>query len=124
MVDLAEQAQAQPRPLPPLMLRWDGAAWRRFVPPGRSEAACAAHRRLAGDWISGCCSTTCERDGTDLFVATYSVYKQDGSLFSVSVWSDGVRSLLPETDIVALHRGSTGNPPTCRWPSCCARAAT
>ena len=50
-----------------------------------------------------------ERDGTDLFVATYSVYKrQDGSLFSVSVWSDGVRSLLPETDIVALHRGSTG----------------
>lgn len=50
-----------------------------------------------------------ERDGTDIFVATYSVYKrQDGSLFSVGVWSDGVPSLLPETDIVALHRGSTG----------------
>ncbi|MFP3617491.1 hypothetical protein SB778_46430, partial [Paraburkholderia sp. SIMBA_050] len=34
MVELAEQARAQPRPLPSLMLRWDGAAWRNFVPQG------------------------------------------------------------------------------------------
>ncbi|WP_071333063.1 hypothetical protein [Burkholderia contaminans] len=112
LVDLAEQAQAQPRPLPPLMLRWDGAAWQRFVPAGL-EAKLHALRigELAGDYQDQrmLLNDVHERDGTDIFVATYSVYKrQDGSLFSVGVWSDGVPSLLPETDIVALHRGSTG----------------
>ncbi|MFP3758187.1 hypothetical protein SB751_30390, partial [Cupriavidus sp. SIMBA_020] len=47
-------------------------------------------------------------DGTDIFVATYTVYRrQNGELFSVSVWSDGVPTLLPETDIVVLYREAT-----------------
>jgi len=111
MVELAEQARAQPRPLPSLMLRWDGAAWRNFVPPGL-EAKLHALRvdELAGDYQDqrALLDELHKRDGTDIFVATYTVYRrQNGELFSVSVWSDGVPTLLPETDIVVLYREAT-----------------
>ena len=39
----------------------------------------------------------------DIFVATYSVFKRkDGSFFSQTLWSNGVDSLLPEADTLAL----------------------
>jgi hypothetical protein len=40
---------------------------------------------------------------TDIFVASYIVYKrEDGSFFSQTVWPNGVDSLLPEADILVL----------------------
>ncbi|MGS0891963.1 hypothetical protein ACVBGC_05285 [Burkholderia stagnalis] len=112
MVALAEQARTQPRPLPPLMLRWDGAAWRRFVPEGL-EAKLHAMRvdELAGDYQDQqtLLNEQHARDGTDIFVATYTMYKRpDDTLFSVGVWSDGVHTLLPEADLITLYRESTG----------------
>lgn len=44
-----------------------------------------------------------EKDGTDVFVATYMLVKgEDERIFSVSTWTAGVEALLPETDRIVL----------------------
>ena len=44
-----------------------------------------------------------EKDGTDVFVATYMLVKGDDErIFSVSTWTAGVEALLPETDRIVL----------------------
>ncbi|KVN69461.1 hypothetical protein WM03_14630 [Burkholderia ubonensis] len=111
MLQVAERAFAQPRPLPPLMLRWDGAAWQRFVPEGFAT-------RLQQLWVSDLAGDYRDqqalmdeahaRDGLDVFVAQYSAYRRpSGELFSMSVWTEGVHSLLPDTDSVMLFRPRT-----------------
>jgi hypothetical protein len=51
MVELAEQARAQPRPLPALMLKLDGRQWERFVPDGLEERLSLLRiQELAGDY--------------------------------------------------------------------------
>lgn len=44
-----------------------------------------------------------EKQGTDIFVATYMLVKgEDERIFSVSTWTAGVDALLPETDRIVL----------------------
>lgn len=46
-----------------------------------------------------------ERKGIDIFVASFQVMQRpDQSVLTMSVWTEGVSSLLPKTDIVALIR--------------------
>jgi hypothetical protein len=52
-----------------------------------------------------------EKQGIDIFVANYSVLEhEDGRRLSFCVWGNGVDSLLPVTDKVALMKGE-GLPP-------------
>ena len=110
MLQVAEQALTQPRSLPPLMLRWDGLAWQRFIP----EALDTRLKQLrvqeqAGDYHDQqtMLNEAHARDSLDVFVAQYTVVKRtSGEMFSVCVWSDNVHSLLPKTDFVVLYRNS------------------
>jgi uncharacterized protein YtpQ (UPF0354 family) len=108
MVQIAEEALAQPRALPPLMLRWDGTVWQRFVPaelePKLSELR---FNELAGDYHDQqkLLNDMHSRTGLDIFVAQYTVVKRHaGGIFSLCVWTQGVHALLPATDTVVLFR--------------------
>jgi hypothetical protein len=47
-----------------------------------------------------------ERDGVDVFVGTLLVGERpDESLFSASVWSNGVDTLMPDADFIAFQPG-------------------
>ncbi|RQQ45808.1 DUF1444 family protein [Burkholderia stagnalis] len=111
LLGLAEQALAQPRPLSPLMLRWDGTAWRQFVPDALAPRLQQLRvNELAGDYQDqqALLNEAHARDGVDIFVAKYGAYQRpSGEVFSVCVWTEGVRALLPETDCVVLYRQST-----------------
>jgi hypothetical protein len=51
------------------------------------------------------------RLGDDVFVASYTgVQAPDGSVFSYATWTEGVHTLLPETDEVALISGNMDDP--------------
>jgi hypothetical protein len=46
-----------------------------------------------------------ESSGVDVFVGNYKVFENEGSLRSLCVWTQGVRSYLPKTDRVVLVPG-------------------
>ena len=58
-----------------------------------------------------------ERNGEDLFVASYSVVRnnQTGVLSSYSVWGEGIPTLLPETEEIAFVRGEGPFLGRCDW---------
>jgi uncharacterized protein YtpQ (UPF0354 family) len=108
MLDIAMEERGKPRPLPARMLRWDGQNWRSFVPPGlegklrelRVQESLADYEDQARFL-----NQAHERDGIDIFVAKYMAFKgEGGDVISACTWTDGVHSLLPETDIVVLYR--------------------
>ncbi len=111
LVELAEEALDEPRPLPPLMLRWSGTAWEKFVPDALAAALHKLHLRvLTADYRDQqvLLRDLLEREGRDVFVATHTVVElKDGRHRSMCVWSEGVHALLPDTDIVAIDREST-----------------
>jgi hypothetical protein len=109
MLQVAEEAYAQPRPLPPVMLRWDGQGWQRFAPAGlESRLRKLRVQELSGDYSDQLTHLNAnhQRDGVDIFVAKYTVVQRDttGELLTVCAWTEGVHSLLPVTDTVALYR--------------------
>ena len=111
LVDLAEQALAQPRSLPPLMLRWSGVAWERFTPQALSPKLHRLRlRELTADYQDqqAMLNDLHKQEGHDVFVAQHTIVQRaDGEHRSICVWPEGVRSLLPETDFIALYRPST-----------------
>lgn len=111
LMEVAEQALTQPRSLPPLMLRWSGVAWEKFVP---KVLAAKLHRlrlhELAADYQDqqAALNDIHAREGRDVFVAQHTiVQRNDGEQRSICVWTEGVHSLLPDTDFVALYRPTT-----------------
>jgi hypothetical protein len=84
-----------------------------YVPkdPVQREAACALRRRR--DHIdytaqTGHLNAIYKREAIDVFVASFTLFqRKDQSTFSVCVWSNGIDSLLPRTDVIAL----LANPP-------------
>lgn len=108
MLDIAIEERAKPRPLPPLMLRWDGHGWQSFVPPGlESKLQELRVQELLADYQDQVqfLNQAHERDGIKIFVAKYLAYKgETGDVFSACTWTAVVHSLLPKTDIVVLLR--------------------
>ncbi|MEK6423590.1 MAG: hypothetical protein V4801_28715 [Burkholderia gladioli] len=111
LLTVAEEALSQPRPLPPLMLRWSGTAWEPFAPAPlaarlhalrlQDRGADYADQRTMLDELHA-------KQGRDVFVATCSVVQNDdGSLRSLCVWTEGAHALLPETEVVAFHQPAT-----------------
>lgn len=49
-----------------------------------------------------------ERAGTDIFVGTFGALDRDGVIFTYCTWTEGVESVLPKTDLVALARSKNG----------------
>ncbi len=114
LFQLAEEALKKPRPLGGLPLRLEGSEWKPFsLPAGHpSTAALKRLRVLTLGREYGEQKELLERDferkAQDVFVANFSAVQQKGSgeVSSYCVWSEGVDSLLPETEEVAFHRPS------------------
>ncbi|MGN6232085.1 MAG: hypothetical protein ACTHNZ_13110 [Trinickia sp.] len=111
MLQIAVEERAKPRPLPSLMLRWDGQGWQQFVPQGlESRLRELEVQELAADYQdqTALLNENHKRDGVDIFVAQYKVFRRPtDELHTVCAWTEGVHSLLPVTDAVVLHRPST-----------------
>jgi hypothetical protein len=115
MCKVAEESFQKPRPISTIALRLVGDEWESWLPDQASSAHAKFHElrlRTIGmeyndqkellDQIN-------QQAGEDLFVASFSAIqrKDTGRVTSYSVWSEGVETLLPETDDVLLLRPDT-----------------
>lgn len=108
----AAKGLEHPRPLSGIAVRLDGDSWVPFLPePG--HPARPAFRKLAV-WALGqaygeqneLLVALNQKNNHDIFVASLGAFerKEDGEVFSYCVWTEGVPSLLPQTDLVILAR--------------------
>ena len=118
MCKLAEESFEKPRPISTIALRLEGDSWESWLPPRDSTAYAKFHelrlRTIGMEYNDQkeLLDQIHEKTGEDVFVASFSALqnKQTGRISSYSVWSQGIASLLPETDDVVFLRGaSDGN---------------
>jgi hypothetical protein len=116
MVTLAEQAVEGPRPLASTPLRLVGDDWVDWM-PSRGHQLFDRFRILELKYLyqeysqqKEMLDKLYEQQGIDRFVATFSAATDDDtdSLFSYSVWSEGVETLLPQTEKVMFFRPGVG----------------
>jgi hypothetical protein len=112
MCKVAEESFQKPRPISTIALRLVGDEWESWLP----DPATAVHTkfrelrlRTVGMEYNDqkeLLDQIHEQTGQDLFVASFSAvqHKETGLITSYSVWSDGVDTLLPETDDIVLLR--------------------
>lgn len=109
---LAEEAYDHPRAISGMAVRLVGDTLEPFLPP-EDHPAYPAFRRLwvhtwAGDYDSQkkALEAKFEEEEEDVFVASCTVAekKDGGELFTYSVWSEGVDTLLPMTGRVFFYR--------------------
>jgi hypothetical protein len=112
LIELAEAALKDPRPIHGFPLRRASHGWVPFVPePGRPGAERFRLLRmncLGHDYTeqAGLLNQLSDRRGGGPFAASFSAMQntQTGESVSYCVWSEGVPTLLPETDRVIFHR--------------------
>ena len=113
MAALAKAAiESEPRWLSLTPLALSGERWEVFTPPescARAFAELALHdlaQAYAGQ--KNLLDDLHQRRGTDIFVASATGVEKDGQLMTYSVWTEGVDTLLPRTDLVVLSRLKDG----------------
>ncbi|MCE9556350.1 MAG: hypothetical protein K8T91_23625 [Planctomycetes bacterium] len=109
MLDLAEKAVENPRPILFMPLRLTGDTWMDWMPDkshplfSRFQLLEMKHVLPEYEEQKKLLDALHEKQGVDLFVAsTIVVQKVDDSLFSYCVWSKGVNTLLPKTQKVVF----------------------
>jgi Protein of unknown function (DUF1444) len=110
MGKVAEESFQKPRPISTVALRLVGDEWESWLPDPSSPVFGKLHKlrlRTIGMEYNDqkeLLDQIHEQEGKDLFVASFSAvqHKETGRITSYSVWSDGVLTLLPETDDVIL----------------------
>lgn len=109
---IAEESFEKPRPISTVALRLAGDEWESWLPEPDSPAFAKLHElklRTVGMEYNDqkeLLDQIHQQSGEDLFVASFSAvqHKDTGRISSYSVWSDGVDTLLPETDDLVLLR--------------------
>jgi hypothetical protein len=99
----------------PLVL--DDRQWVEWMPP-TDHPTYRLFQKMATGWLVGLyveqkqlLDALHQREGIDLFVASYSgVEKSDGEVVSYCVWGEGVDSLLPVTQKVAIMKAGQERP--------------
>jgi hypothetical protein len=112
MCKIAEDSFQKPRPISTVALRLVGDDWESWLPEADSSCYGCLHelrlRTLGMEYNDQkeLLDQIHQQTGEDLFVASFSAVKQkdSGRISSYSVWSEGVDTLLPETDDVILLR--------------------
>lgn len=108
MASLAEKAMEQPRPFNLLAFRLQGDDWQSYLPDA-NQPLFDRFRRLrvmsiGQDYAEQkpLLEARHQKTGEDIFVASFSSISKKGSsrIRSYSVWSKGVDTLLPQTDLV------------------------
>jgi uncharacterized protein YtpQ (UPF0354 family) len=105
---VGEQAHFVSYPISPDLFVLNERVWQVYVPEDANVLASLQelrrHRRAVDyQQQKDALETIYKASGTDVFVASYSVFpRNDGSRYSTCVWSRGVDSLLPEAEFVIL----------------------
>jgi hypothetical protein len=113
---LARDALGRGEPLSGTPLRLRSGAWEEFSPPSGS-AANEAFRLLrltaSGMDYARQAEALKQREGDEVFIASFQIFQSphDGQWRSVSVWTEGVVTLLPRTDAVILVSPGFANDP-------------
>ncbi len=116
MCKLAEESFEKPRPISTIALRLEGDAWESWLPPRQSPSFAKFHElrlRTVGMEYNDqkeLLDQIHQHTGEDVFVASFSALqnKATGRLSSYSIWSQGISSLLPQTDDVVFLRADRG----------------
>jgi hypothetical protein len=114
LLRMAEEAQQvldeSPRPLCGLAFILNGSAWEPYLPPDDAPSY-GKLSLLACQYMASACNEQksrlediYERDGTDIYVATYDAVQNSntGRVLSYCTWARDAESLLPVTDLVGL----------------------
>lgn len=123
MTTLAREAIGQPRMITGMAFRLDGADWAPWLPPASHphyrELKTLQVESLGTDYAEQkrLLDRLHENAGEDVFVASFGSIEPKGSdeVLSYSVWSNGVPTLLPCSDLVALAVGEGSVPQMARW---------
>lgn len=122
MVELADKVLTeQSRPLSSQMFRLDEKTWRPWSPPEpvATRLNNIQHNMLAADYSTQqeSLNKDLERKKEDVFVATYKLIRMQGSekIESMAVWTQGVLSWLPQTDLLALQKQDGSEPLFVPW---------
>jgi hypothetical protein len=113
MVAMAQQALQQPYPLSAIPLILEDGEWQDWIPP-EEHPLHRAFKQMEIEWLGPLYSeqeqllnAVHEKQGIDIFVASFSAIRNpDGERLSYCVWGEGVDTLLPLTQKVAIvHSG-------------------
>lgn len=112
MCQVAEESFSKPRPISTVALRLVGDEWESWLPPRDAPSFPRFHelrlRTIGMEYNDQkeLLDQIHEGRGEDVFVASFSAVEQKGTgrITSYSVWSDGVPTLLPQTDDLVLLR--------------------
>jgi hypothetical protein len=111
MADLAETALEDPRPINVIPLRLDGDEWVSWTPepdhPLYEKIHLLTMRSVGQEYADQKARLDAlhQKNGTDIFVASFSAVEKDGEVITYCVWSAGVDSLLPRTQKVMFVGG-------------------
>lgn len=110
LATLAQSQMDQEYPLIGMPLALEDGEWVDWLPPKDNPVYPKFHEMYLR-WISGEYAEQKEalkaEPVEEAFVASFSALQEkEGGVVSYSVWSDGVETLLPETDLVFLMRGA------------------
>lgn len=117
MAKVAEDSFNKPRPISTVALRLVDDEWESWLPPADSPLHAKLHElrlRTIGMEYNDQKELLDQihvQNGEDLFVASFSAiqHKETGRITSYSVWSEGVETLLPETDDLVLLRPNSSD---------------
>ncbi|WP_018610331.1 DUF1444 family protein [Uliginosibacterium gangwonense] len=122
MLELADKVLTeQSRPLSSQLFRLDEKTWKPWCPPEPLATRLNNIQRnmLAADYSTQQESLTkdLERKKEDVFVATYKLIRMQGSekIESIAIWTEGVLSWLPQTDLLALQKQDESEPLFVPW---------
>jgi hypothetical protein len=112
MLKLATDDLQHERNISGMAFRLDGEEWEPWLPPDDHPHYAQFHElrtQTFGEMYASqkdLLETRYAKQGVDVFVATFSGMKnlKTGRIVSYCVWSEGVESLLPETESVVLMR--------------------
>jgi hypothetical protein len=115
MLELAEKASDDPRPMLFTPLRLDGDEWFDWMPPDghplRERFGVLEIKFLAPEYHDQkeLLDALHEQTGTDVFVANYTAVQrgEEGQILSYAMWARGVDTLLPRAQYVMFY-----DPPT------------
>jgi len=122
MADLAEKGLSEPRPISGCLFRLVGDDWEPWL-PARDHSTyqkfkLMAVKGLMGDYgdQKGLLEQLYAKTNQDFFVASFNAIKTDaGDVFSYSVWSKDVLTLLPRTDKVYFYQGEGTQSLVAEW---------
>lgn len=114
MADLLEKEMEKPRPITNMLFRRVGDDWEPWLPPPEHATYAAfklaAVRSMVGEYEEQkpLLEKRCEARQDDVFVASYTAtqHKETGEITTYCVWSKGISSLLPKTDLIGFVANS------------------